>query len=102
MQDRESPPRALVVAICIMLVFQVVSALTSIGLCWICIANARELRALQTQTAFINRNHTFINSLANDAFEYSKQHPAIDPILESVGLKPSISAATTGPTSGVK
>ena len=40
-----------------------------------------------------------INALANDAVEYSKNHPAIDPILESVGLKPgkSAPAATSKP-----
>ena len=40
-----------------------------------------------------------INALANDTLEYSKTHPAIDPILESVGLKPGKSAptATTKP-----
>jgi hypothetical protein len=38
-----------------------------------------------------------INALANDTVEYSKKNPDIDPILESVGLKPAKSApATTG------
>ncbi len=99
MQDRESPPRALVVAICILLVFQVVSALASVGLCWSWIASARELGALQTQVAFINNNRALMNALANDAFEYSKKNPAITPILESVGMKPvkSATAADTKP-----
>jgi hypothetical protein len=30
-----------------------------------------------------------MTALANDTLEYSKKNPAIDPILESVGLKPA-------------
>jgi hypothetical protein len=38
--------------------------------------------------------------LANDVMEYSKKNQAIDPILESVGLKPGKSnlPASTKPT----
>jgi hypothetical protein len=76
-----------------------VSALLSVGFCWRYVSNTRELRALQTQASVINNNRTMINSLANDTVEYSKKNPAIDPILESVGLKPgkSAPAATTKP-----
>jgi hypothetical protein len=74
-----------------------VSALLSVGFCWRYVSTTRELRALQTQASLINNNRTMINALAADAVEYSKKNPAIDPILESVGLKPSKSAA---PASG--
>jgi len=48
----------------------------------------------------INNNRATINALANDVMEYSKKNQAIDPILESVGLKPGKSnlPATTKPT----
>ena len=72
-----------------------VSALLSVGFCWRYVSNARELRSLQTQANLINNNRTMINSLANDTVEYSKKNPAIDPILESVNLKPGKSAPTT-------
>ena len=65
-----------------------VSALASVVLCWLYISNTRELRGLQTQASLINNNRALINALAADTLEYSKTHPAIDPILESVGLKP--------------
>ena len=65
-----------------------ISALLSVGLCWRYISNVRELRLLQTQASMINNNRTTINALANDVVEYSKKNQAIDPILESVGLKP--------------
>jgi len=102
MKDSGSPPIVLVVVICVLLVVQVVSALASVGLCWGYMANARELRTLQSQTAFINNNRTLVNSLANDAVEYSKKNPAIDPILESVGIKPAKSAPTAAGRSAAK
>ena len=69
-----------------------VSALLSVGFCWRYVSNTRELRGLQTQANMINNNRTMINALATDVAEYSKKNPAIDPILESVGLKPGKSA----------
>jgi hypothetical protein len=77
-----------------------VSALLSVLFCWLYISNTRELRGLQVQAAMINNKRAVINALANDVAEYSKKNPAIDPILESVGLKPSKSAptATSKPT----
>jgi hypothetical protein len=68
------------------------STLASVLLCWLYISNTRELRSLQTQAALINNNRALINSLANDSMEYGKTHPAIEPILEAVGLKPGKSA----------
>jgi hypothetical protein len=69
------------------------SALFSVVLCWLYISNTRELRSLQAQANIINNNRTVMTALANDTMEYSKKNPAIDPILESVGLKPSKSTA---------
>ena len=71
-----------------------ISALLSVGLCWRYISNTRELRSLQAQATIINNNRTVINALANDTVEYSKKNPAIDPILESAGLKPGKAAPT--------
>ncbi|HSA10005.1 MAG TPA: hypothetical protein P5205_06495 [Candidatus Paceibacterota bacterium] len=65
------------------------SALASLVLCWLFISNTRQLRALQGQAAMINQNRAIITALANDTLEYSKTHPAIDPLLESVGFKPA-------------
>ena len=72
-----------------------VSALASVVLCWLYISSTRQLRALQTQANIINNNRTVMTALANDAIEYSKRNPAIDPILESIGLKPVKTAATS-------
>jgi len=76
-----------------------VSALASVVLCWLNIANTRELRTLQSQATLINNNKAFINALVNESMEYSKTHHEIDPILESVGLKPgkTTPSSTTKP-----
>jgi hypothetical protein len=75
------------------------SALASVLLCWLYISNTRQLRSLQTQASFINSNRAIINALANDTLEYSKTHPAIDPVLESLGFKTNrtASAASSKP-----
>ena len=70
------------------------SALASVVLCWLYISNTRQLRSLQGQAAFINNNRAIVTALANDALEYSKTHPAIDPLLVSVGFKPGKAGAT--------
>lgn len=67
----------------------VVSAVASVVLCWLYISDTRQLRSLQGQANIINNNRTVMTALANDTLEYSKKNPAIDPILESVGLKPA-------------
>jgi len=65
-----------------------VSALASLGLCYLYSSNARQLRMWNTQVAFINQRSGAIQALAADAMEYSKHNPAIDPILQSIGAKP--------------
>ena len=51
----------------------------------------KQLRAqsalLQMDMARLQYNRTLMSSLVNDLAEYSKSHPAIDPVLESVGLR---------------
>jgi len=50
--------------------------------------HVRKLRKLQPQVVNVQNNQNIINALANEALEYSKHNPSIDPILEPVGLKP--------------
>jgi type II secretory pathway component GspD/PulD (secretin) len=77
----------------ILLAVLFVSALASVVLCLLFIYNTRQLRSLREQANAINFNNVRINALASETMEYSKTHPAIDPILEAVGLKPGKSAA---------
>jgi len=71
----------------------VLSALASAVMCCMFISTTRQLRTLETQNALINNNRAVVNSLLNDTIEYSKRNPAILPVLESVGWKPSGAAA---------
>ena len=73
------------------------SAVLSVIFCALYISNTRELRNLQGQMTFINGRTSAITSLANETVEYSKTHPAIDPILEAFNLKPKTASATSKP-----
>ena len=78
------------------------SALASVVLCWLYISNTRQLRGIQAQVAAINNRNVAVQSLANEAMEYSKRNPAIDPLLVSVGLKPGKAAPADVPKSATK
>jgi Na+-transporting NADH:ubiquinone oxidoreductase subunit NqrC len=80
----------------ILLAVLAVSAVASAILGALYVQNNRELRALQSQVGQVNNNRNLLNALAQDCLEYSKTHQAIDPILESVGLKakPAATSAT--------
>jgi hypothetical protein len=64
-----------------------ISAVLSLFLFWKYSTRGREYRALQVQVAGIQQNRNIIASLAQESLEYSKTHPAIDPILEEAKLK---------------
>ncbi len=73
-----------------------ISSVASAALCWSYSSHARELRMLQSQVNYVNTRNSYINQLAAEVIEYSKTHPDINPILESVGVKTK--AAVTPPT----
>ncbi|MBU6399592.1 MAG: hypothetical protein KGS61_04690 [Verrucomicrobia bacterium] len=63
------------------------------------VVSMRELQQMQGQMDFVNRNRGLFKSLANDALEYSRRNPAIDPVLQSVGLKPRAAVPANAPRS---
>ncbi len=67
----------------------------SLILCYGFITKSRQLRSLNAQANAITFRQNLLNSLAVDCIEYSKKNAAIDPILESVGVKPKAGAAST-------
>jgi hypothetical protein len=71
------------------------SALVSVGFFYSYVKNTRELRNLQSQVFLINNRRAAVTALAGDVMEYSRQHPAIDPILEAANLKPRTTAPGT-------
>ncbi len=64
------------------------SIVATSGLAFYSVQKGRTLNLLQIQVAVINRNRTLLAGLVNDTVEYSKHNPAIDPILQSVNIKP--------------
>jgi len=70
-----------------LLVVLALSAVLSVFFCYKYVSSTRELRLLQGQMNFINSRTTAITALANEALEYSKHNPAIDPLLEASGIK---------------
>jgi hypothetical protein len=49
---------------------------------------AKELQSMEYQFQSLNRISAAMQSLANDAMEYSRRNPAIDPVLAQFDLKP--------------
>ena len=72
------------------------SLLATAGLAFYYVRSVQYLNRLQFQTAMINRNRSLINSLVSESVEYSRRNPAIDPVLQSVGIKPK-SGSAQGP-----
>jgi hypothetical protein len=70
-----------------LLVALLISALASIGLCYLCTRNTILLVQMQQQVAYAQNRGAFMASLVKDAVEYSSKNPAIDPILESAGIQ---------------
>ncbi len=57
------------------------------------IMRSREIRNSQAMLMGINARRQAMNALVLDVMEYSKTHPAIDPLLEATNLKPKTGTA---------
>lgn len=74
-----------------------ISALAS---CWFSLwwfFGTRELQAIEFQNQSLVRVSQAMQSLANDAVEYGRKNPAIDPVLYQFELKPRTAPATGQP-----
>ena len=69
-----------------------ISLVLSVIFCLQYTFQARELRRLSGQVNHINMYRNWMQSLAADCLQYSEKNPAINPILQSVGLTNSIVA----------
>jgi hypothetical protein len=72
-----------------------ISALASVVLCWLYISSTRQKNSMEFNVKQMNQNRYVMSELVKDTLEYSKTHPAIDPILESLRLKAGKSVPTT-------
>lgn len=79
-----------------LLVILVASSLVSVLFCGLYIRNAMRLRDLQRSMSNAQAYRSLFVSLVNDTMEYSKQNPAIDPILQAAGFKPANAARPAG------
>ena len=66
-----------------------VNAVVAPALSYRFIQITRELNRLKSQYNFVNGNTQLLQQLVGEVLEYSKKNPAIDPVLQKVGLKPS-------------
>ena len=53
----------------------------------------RQLRRLQPAVVQVQQKGAIADALANETTEYSKRNPAVNPILQNVGLLPAKPAA---------
>ncbi len=70
-----------------LLVVVVAISLWSVYLCWSFITKSRDLRQLQAQVNFFSSRQQVLQNLLAECVEYSKKNPAINPILESAGVR---------------
>ena len=56
------------------------------------------LQQVQLQLDVMEQNRLNVQSLANEALHYGKQHPAINPVLQAFGITNTLAAPTTLPT----
>jgi len=72
----------------ILTVLLAISLLMSVIFCLQYTFQTRELRRISGQINQINMHRNWVQSLAADCVQYSDKNPDINPILQSVGLKP--------------
>lgn len=65
------------------------STIAATLLAFVYVRSTSELRLVQSQIPQIANHRAMAQQLASEVFEYSKTHPAVNPILQSVGMKPA-------------
>lgn len=78
------------------------SSIFTILLCVWYILSARQSLAAQADVAKVNFIENATRSLLMDAVEYSKQHPALTPLLQSWNVMPATGASATAPKPAAK
>ena len=58
----------------------------------------RALQTLQLQRTVMTRELNIFNSLVNDTLEYSRRNPAVEPVLQTLGLKSGRTNTPAQPT----
>ena len=71
-----------------------IATLSAIILIFYYARSGGQVRRIQAQITQIQSHRAFVQALGSDVFEYSKTHPTITPILQTVGTVPQ----TTNPS----
>jgi len=74
-----------------------ISLLLSVVFCLQFMFRVREYRSISAQINLVNAERARIQQLAAECLQYSEKNPAINPLLEVVGLKAKTPAAGTKP-----
>jgi len=72
------------------LVLVIILSLCALFAAWVSVRyffSMREAQRLQGQAIAINNTRNAAQALANDAVEYSKRNPAMDPVLQEFDIK---------------
>ena len=85
-----------------LLVALAINAMVAPVLTLLYVQTTRKMNAMKYQVSEVNRYQAGLQALAVEALEYSKKNPAIDPILQSVGLKPKPGGAPAPSKPGAK
>jgi len=81
----------------VLTVLLAISLLLSVVFCLQFMFRVREYRSISGQINGINTYRGGIQALANECLQYSEKNPAINPLLETVGLKPKSAVAGSKP-----
>ncbi len=68
-----------------------ISTIAATLLAFIYVRSTSQLRTVQAQVPQVEAYRGMAQQLAGDVYEYSKTHPAVNPILQSIGMQPATS-----------
>jgi hypothetical protein len=74
-----------------------VSVLATAALAFFYVRSVQKLNRLQFQASVVNRNRALVNALAAETVEYGKRNPAMQALLQSVGIRANPSANAPSP-----
>jgi hypothetical protein len=78
------------------------SAVLAMALALLWLSSMREMEDLQGQAAVVNNRRAAAQALVNDAVLYSREHPAMEALLQEFNLRQASTPATNTPPSKTK
>ena len=78
------------------------SSVLAMALALLWLSSMREMEELQGQVAVVNNRRAAAQALVNDAVTYSREHPAMEALLQEFNLRPANTTATNAPPAKTK